>query len=89
MLTIENLSVRVAGRLLIDDASVRVPAGSRTGLVGRNGTTVVLKKSNGLEILATNSLDERFDASPALAGRDLYLRGHEHLYCLAETGGRQ
>jgi ATP-binding cassette subfamily F protein 3 len=38
MLTIENLSVRVAGRLLIDDASVRVPAGSRTGLVGRNGT---------------------------------------------------
>jgi ATP-binding cassette subfamily F protein 3 len=38
MLTIENLSIRVAGRLLIDSASVRVPAGSRTGLVGRNGT---------------------------------------------------
>src|SRR5690606_31944362 len=35
---IANLSVRIAGRLLIDDASVRVPAGSRTGLVGRNGT---------------------------------------------------
>ena len=38
MLTIENLSVRVAGRLLIDEASVRIPAGSRVGLVGRNGT---------------------------------------------------
>ncbi|MFN3348261.1 ABC-F family ATP-binding cassette domain-containing protein [Pseudorhodoplanes sp.] len=38
MLTIDNLTVRVAGRLLIDDASVRVPAGSRVGLVGRNGT---------------------------------------------------
>ncbi len=38
MLTIDNLSVRVAGRLLIDEATVRVPAGSRTGLVGRNGT---------------------------------------------------
>jgi ATP-binding cassette subfamily F protein 3 len=38
MLQIENLSVRVAGRLLLDDATVRVPAGSRTGLVGRNGT---------------------------------------------------
>ena len=38
MLTIENLSIRVAGRLLLDEASVRVPAGSRTGLVGRNGT---------------------------------------------------
>ena len=38
MLTIQNLSVRVAGRLLLDDATVRVPAGSRVGLVGRNGT---------------------------------------------------
>ena len=38
MLTIENLSVRVAGRLLLDNATVRVPAGSRAGLVGRNGT---------------------------------------------------
>jgi ATP-binding cassette subfamily F protein 3 len=38
MLIIDDLSVRVAGRLLIDHASVRVPAGSRVGLVGRNGT---------------------------------------------------
>ena len=38
MLTIENLSVRVAGRLLLDETTVRVPAGSRAGLVGRNGT---------------------------------------------------
>jgi len=38
MLNIENLSVRVAGRLLLDEATVRIPAGSRAGLVGRNGT---------------------------------------------------
>lgn len=38
MLTIEDLSIRVAGRLLLENASVRVPMGSRTGLVGRNGT---------------------------------------------------
>ncbi len=37
MLTIDNLSVRVAGRLLIDHASVQIPAGARVGLVGRNG----------------------------------------------------
>jgi len=37
MLTIEDLSIRVAGRLLLENASVRVPMGSRTGLVGRNG----------------------------------------------------
>src|SRR5690606_15621397 len=38
MLMIEDLSVRIAGRLLLEMASVRVPAGSRVGLVGRNGT---------------------------------------------------
>jgi ATP-binding cassette subfamily F protein 3 len=37
MLAIDDLSLRVAGRLLIDNASVRVPAGARVGLVGRNG----------------------------------------------------
>jgi ATP-binding cassette subfamily F protein 3 len=38
MLIIHDLSVRVAGRLLIEAASVRVPDGARVGLVGRNGT---------------------------------------------------
>jgi len=35
-------------------------------------------------MLATNRLDEQFDASPALAGKELFLRGHEYLYCIAE-----
>jgi ATP-binding cassette subfamily F protein 3 len=38
MLSIDNLSVRIAGRLLIDHASVQIPDGARVGLVGRNGT---------------------------------------------------
>src|SRR5437868_6124145 len=38
MLVIDELSVRVAGRLLLDTASARIPAGARIGLVGRNGT---------------------------------------------------
>ena len=37
MLTIDGLYVRVAGRLLIDGASVQIPSGARVGLVGRNG----------------------------------------------------
>ena len=37
MLIIDNLALRVAGRLLIEDASVQIPTGSRVGLVGRNG----------------------------------------------------
>src|SRR4051794_30782194 len=38
MLSIDNLSVRIAGRLLIDHASAQIPTGARVGLVGRNGT---------------------------------------------------
>jgi ATP-binding cassette subfamily F protein 3 len=38
MLVIENLSLRVAGRLLIENASAQIPTGARVGLVGRNGT---------------------------------------------------
>jgi ATP-binding cassette subfamily F protein 3 len=38
MLTIDDLSVRIAGRLLIEHATVRIPDGSRIGFVGRNGS---------------------------------------------------
>lgn len=61
-----------------------VGASGKIYLVGRNGTTVVIKLSDKLEVLATNRLDERFEASPAAAGKELYLRGHEYLYCIAE-----
>jgi ATP-binding cassette subfamily F protein 3 len=37
MLRIDELCVRVAGRLLVDRASVQIPSGARVGLVGRNG----------------------------------------------------
>ncbi len=61
-----------------------VGASGRIYLAGRNGTSLVLKNSEKLEILATNKLDDKFDASPAIAGNELFLRGHEYLYCLAE-----
>lgn len=38
MLVISDLSIRLAGRLLIDQSSVQITPGSRVGLVGRNGT---------------------------------------------------
>jgi ATP-binding cassette subfamily F protein 3 len=38
MLVIDDLSLRIAGRLLIDRASVQIPTGARVGVVGRNGT---------------------------------------------------
>ncbi|MBR0556138.1 ABC-F family ATP-binding cassette domain-containing protein [Ciceribacter sp. L1K23] len=37
MITITDLSARIAGRLLIDHATLSLPAGAKAGLVGRNG----------------------------------------------------
>jgi ATP-binding cassette, subfamily F, member 3 len=37
MLVIDELSVRVAGRLLIENAGAHIPDGARVGLAGRNG----------------------------------------------------
>jgi hypothetical protein len=45
---------------------------------------VVLKAGKSVEVLATNKLDDRFDASPALVGKELFLRGQQHLYCISE-----
>jgi outer membrane protein assembly factor BamB len=57
-----------------------VAADGRVYVVGREGTTVVLADGPKLQVLATNRLDDAFDASPALVGRELYLRGAKHLY---------
>ena len=37
MITISDLSARIAGRLLIDHANVALPSGIKVGLVGKNG----------------------------------------------------
>ena len=37
MLTIDNLTVRLGGRAILERASATVPVGARVGLIGRNG----------------------------------------------------
>ena len=61
-----------------------VSAKDRVYLLGRDGKCLVLKKGPKLEVLATNKLDERTDASIAVAGKDLFIRGRQSLYCLSE-----
>lgn len=61
-----------------------VGAAGRIYITATDGTTLVLKKGPELEVLATNTLDDGFDASAAVAGRQLFLRGQEFLYCLEE-----
>jgi outer membrane protein assembly factor BamB len=61
-----------------------VAANGRVYLTGRNGVSVVLKADPVFEILATNTLNESFTASPAIAGDEIFLRGQEYLYCIAK-----
>jgi outer membrane protein assembly factor BamB len=61
-----------------------VGAAGKIYVLGQEGTAVVLKHGPMLEPLATNKLDDRFDASPALVDGEIFLRGYKNLYCLAE-----
>ena len=60
-----------------------VAAGGRIYVPSRDGTTAVVSAGPAFELLALNMLDDGFDASPAAVDGELYLRGREHLYCLA------
>lgn len=62
-----------------------VAANGRVYVVGRDGATSVLKAGPQLEVLATNRLEDHFDASPVVAGDSLFLRGGRYLYALATT----
>lgn len=59
-------------------------ADGRVYIVGRNGVSLVLKHGPEYEVLSKNVLEDRFDASPVIVGKDLYLRGRENLYCISE-----
>ena len=81
------------GKVLIDRARLGplrtlyaspAAAAGRIYLSDRNGTTLVFKQADTLEVLAVNRLDESIDASPAIAGTQLFLRGASHLYCIEE-----
>ena len=59
-----------------------VAAAGRIYMTDRDGTTLVLKDGETLEVLSTNKLDDGVDASPAIAGKQLFLRGEKYLYCI-------
>jgi outer membrane protein assembly factor BamB len=51
---------------------------------GRDGTVIVLKDAPQFEVVATNKLNDKIDASAAMLGKELFVRGHEYLYCITE-----
>jgi outer membrane protein assembly factor BamB len=52
----------------------------RIYVAGRDGGVAVVKQGPEFKLLATNQLDDGFDASPVAVDNELYLRGRRFLY---------
>ncbi len=61
-----------------------IAAGGHVYLTGRSGTTVVISDGEKMNVVATNSVGEGVDATPAAVDDELFIRGEKHLFCIAE-----
>jgi outer membrane protein assembly factor BamB len=61
-----------------------VAAAGRIYVTDLDGKTVVVSSGEPPRLLSMNRLAEPISASAAIAGRQMFLRGEKHLYCLAE-----
>lgn len=61
-----------------------VAAKGRIYFTGREGVALVIRAGPAFEVLAKNTLDDGFDASPALVDDEIYLRGYRYLYSISE-----
>jgi outer membrane protein assembly factor BamB len=66
-------------------AASPIYADGRLYFCSQDGTTTIIKPGRTLEILAKNKLDSGFMASPAAAGKALYLRTRANLYRVEES----
>jgi outer membrane protein assembly factor BamB len=67
-----------------------IHADGRIYFFSREGQTTVIKPGREYKVLAVNDLDEELMASPAVAGKALFLRTRNHLYRIesgAKAGG--
>ncbi len=79
------------GALVYEGGRVPVPAtfraspvafGDRILITSDDGDTFVIQAGPEHKVLRTNSVDEPVWASPALAGRTVYIRGERHLFAI-------
>ena len=61
-----------------------VGADGRVYVAGREGATAVVQRGPAFKLLATNTLDDGFDASPVAVDSELYLRGAKYIYRISE-----
>ena len=61
------------------------PTGNRDKIyIAATNTVDVVKAGGEFSLLAKNSLDDTFHASPVIIGNELFLRGFKYLYCISE-----
>ena len=53
-------------------------------IIDGKGTCSVIIEGTALDVIAQNKLDDKFHASPAIVGNELFLRGSKNLYCISE-----
>lgn len=70
---------------MVDAFASPVLANGKIYMMDRRGTCAIFKEGTEFEVIAQNKLDDNFDASPAIVGNDLLLRGHESLYCISKS----
>ena len=87
-----SIVVETAEHTLVYDTGPRFRSGFDTG----SGVVAPYLQSRGIAVidllvishgdnpkpLALNQLDDRFSASPAVVGKQLFLRGARYLYCI-------
>jgi len=61
-----------------------VGIGENVYFLGRTGNAVVIRHGPEYQVIAENTLDDNFDASPVIYGDEIFLRGHQYLYCIAK-----
>lgn len=73
MLFIQNLTFRIAGRTLLDNVSLSIPAGHRVGLVGPNGTgkSTLFKLVSGEYVADSGEITMIKGASLGMVRQDL------------------
>lgn len=54
-------------------------------ICGREGNVAVVREGSEFEIVATNSMGQGINASPAIVGDTIYIRGDTHLFCISAT----
>jgi outer membrane protein assembly factor BamB len=64
-----------------------VASDGRVYLFSEEGQATVIEAGRQFKVLAENHLDDGFMASPAIAGRALFLRTRTHLYRIEVGSG--